>query len=286
MKTPLAAILLLITFAGRQAAPDLDTVIKRATSYVTQYEADLGNLIGSEEYLQTATWLDAGNPPKVALRMQRRTSSDFLIIQVGTEWSALRKINRIDGIKVKETTPAFEDAFVDSPESNARRLRDMKIESTAQNLGDVQREMNVPTFALHVLRKTEVGRFSFERSGTAKVGGKQVWKIRFRETRGPTLIVGIKGEQLYSTGTLWIEPETGRVFQTEFNVENPYASAKVVAQVTVTYEDGRNVPILVPSNMFEHYDSPHNIIECRADYSRFRPFEVDVKFDISPPSDK
>jgi hypothetical protein len=283
---PFAAAILLITLAGRQAGVDLDTVLKRATDYVTQYEADLGNLIGAEEYLQNSTWFDSSNAPRVSRRMQRRTSSDFLIIQVGTEWAALRKINRIDGLKVKETTPSFEGAFDNSPAANAQRLHDMKIESTAQNLGDVLREMNLPTFALRVLRKAEVGRFSFERAGTGKVNGKQVWKIKFQEVKGPTLVSGGKGEQLYSKGTLWIDPETGRVFQTEFEVTNPYSVNRVTALMTVEYEAGKNVPILVPASMFELYESPHNIIECRAEYSRFRAFEVDVKFDISPPLDR
>src|SRR5437016_3490247 len=138
---PLALVLLLLTFGGRQSASDLDTVIKRATEYVTQYEADLGNLIGAEEYLQTSALLDPNK--RVAQRMQRRTSSDFLIIQVGSEWAALRKINKIDGLRVKEATPSFEDAFDNSPSANARRLDEMKNESTAQNLGAVQREINL-----------------------------------------------------------------------------------------------------------------------------------------------
>lgn len=286
LRMPFVVALLLITVAAGQTGADLDSVLKRATEYVTQYEADLGNLIGSEEYVQNSTLFDASNPPRVSQRMQRRTSSDFLIIQVGNEWSALRKINRIDGLKVKETAPAFEDAFDDSPQANARRLNDMKIESTAQNIGAVQRDINLPTFGLRVLRRGEVGRFSFEKAGTGKINGKQVWKIKFREAQGPTLVVGGKGELLFSTGTVWIEPETGRVFQTEFEVVNPYATTRVTASIVVTYDAGKSVPILVPASMVERYESPYNIIDCRAEYSRFRPFEVDVKFDISPPASR
>src|SRR5262245_10214515 len=117
--------LLFALFLVQQNTPDLDTVIARASNYVSQYEAELGNLIGTEEYVQTSVWLDNSNPPRVAKRMPRRTSSDFLIIQVGTEWTALRKVTRVDGVRVKEGPPAFEDAFDDSPEANARRLRDM-----------------------------------------------------------------------------------------------------------------------------------------------------------------
>jgi hypothetical protein len=269
---------------SQQSATDLNAVISRAADYVAKYEADLGNLIGTEEYLQTSVWLDNGTPPRVSRRMQRRSLSDFLIIQVGMEWAALRKVNRIDGLKVKETAPKFEDAFEDSPEANARRLQDMKKESTEYNLGDVQREINLPTFALKVLRKANQSHFSFERSGTAKIEGVQTWKIRFREEGGGgSLVVGAKGERLVSYGTMWIEPDTGRVLQTEFEVENPYTRFPVKGRTTVTYGAGKKVEILVPAMMIEHYESTYHTVDCRADYSNFRPFEVDVKFEIGLP---
>ena len=276
------SIVLALTLLSQNPS-ELDGILARATQYVAQYEADLGNLIGAEEYVQTSVLLDNGNPPRVAKRTQRRTSSDFLIIQVGPEWAALRKVNRVDGLKVKEVVPSFADAFDDSPEANAKRLRDMKTESTEYNLGEVQREMNLPTFALRVLRQGEIDRFSFERAGTAKIDGIQTWKVRFREKTGRTLVTGGKGENLFSNGTLWIEPETGRVFQTEFEVENPFARTRVKANISVTYGMGKKVPNLVPAFMVEHYDSAYNVIDCRADYSNFRPFEVDVKFDIAQP---
>jgi hypothetical protein len=273
------AILLL----SRQAAVDLDTVLSRATAYVSQYESDLGNLIGTEEYLQTSILMDNSNPPRVAQRMQRRMQSDFLIIQVGTEWTALRKVNRVDGQRVKEKTPNFDDAFDTSPQANSRRLQEMKVESTEHNLGNVRRDINLPTFALKVLRNAEVGRFSFERAGTARIDGVQTWRVRFREQSGRALVFASSGESLYSTGTLWIEPETGRVLQTEFELENPYGQSILKARILVTYGTAKKASILVPATMTERYESRYNTIECRADYSNFRPFEVDVKFEISAP---
>jgi hypothetical protein len=269
--------------SAEQGQTELDAVLARASDYVSQYEAELGNLIGNEEYVQSSVWLDSGTPPRVAKRMQRRTSADFLIIQVADEWAALRKVTVADGNKIKEATPSFDTAFDNSSEANSALLKSMKLESTAYNIGDIQREINVPTFALHVLRKREISRFSFERVGTAKVGGIQTWRIRFHETSGHSLVVGGKGETLYSNGTFWIEPETGRVLETEFIVENPYASSRIRGEVDVTYGAGKNVQILVPTSMNEHYQSAHNNVDCRADYSNFRPFLVDVKFEIAPP---
>jgi len=275
--------LFLVFFLGQQP-PELNTVISRAIDYVSRYEAELGNLIGTEDYVQNGVWFDTSTPPRVAKRMQRRTAADFLIIQVGPEWAALRKINRVDGLKVKETVEAFEEVFDDSPQANSKRLQDMKIESTAYNLGDVRREINLPTFALKVLRKDQVSRFLFERTGMAKIDGIQTWKIRFREGPGQSLVSGANGEMLYSTGTLWIEPETGRVMQTEFEVENRYTKFPVKGRIVVTYGAAKKTQILVPTEMSEHYESMYHTVDCRADYSNFRPFEVDVKFEIALPT--
>ena len=282
----LAAALVAVVASSQQPqnSHELISALQRATEYVTQYEAELGNLIGNEEYVQNAAWLaptGRGNP-MVAKRLQRRVSSDFLIIQVGPEWAALRKANRVDGSKVKETEPAFEDAFDNSSEANQKRLLAMKAESTRYNIGDIIRDTNLPTVALKVLRESEVSRFVFERAGSSKIEGIQAWVVRFREQASPTLVIGGKGEFLYSNGTLWIEPETGRVLRTEFIVENRYAPARVKARIVVTSE-GKNIKLLLPSLMDEHYESEFNTVDCKAYYSNFRPFEVEVKFDIHPP---
>src|SRR5215468_7578393 len=155
----LLSILLMLAIPRQQAAPDLDTVIQRATAYVTQYEEELGNLIGTEDYLQNVAWKNTmSRIGTIAKRDQRRLSSDFLIIQVDAEWQALRKANRVDGTKVKEIQQEFETAFDDSPAANTKRFNQMKTDSTMYNIGSIQRDINLPTFALEVLRKTEVSR--------------------------------------------------------------------------------------------------------------------------------
>jgi len=261
---------------------DLDAVLQRATAYVTKYEEDLGNLIGSEEYLQNAAWKTAARG-MISRKVQRRTSSDFLILQVGREWSGLRKVNRVDGSKVKDELPPLSDAFDGSPQSNWKQLRRMIEESTQYNIGDVIREINLPTFALAVMRKAEVQRFKFEKTGVDKINGVQTWEVRFHEVGAPTLVHGEKLEPLYSNGTLWIEPDSGRILKTELVVENRLNKSPIKARVLVTYEGGKRVQMLVPSLMLEHYETEANTIDCRADYSNFRAFEVDVKFEIAPP---
>ncbi len=53
----MTAFAALIAFVGPQTSAELANVLQRATDYVTRYEAELGNLIGAEEYIQNAVWL-------------------------------------------------------------------------------------------------------------------------------------------------------------------------------------------------------------------------------------
>jgi hypothetical protein len=259
-----------------QQPDNLDVVMQRASAYVATYEAALGNLIATEEYLQT--WTNGRN----ARIAQRRTHSDVLLIRVGSEWSALRKVNRVDGLKVKTDEKSFAEAFEHSPANNSKRLQQMKTESTQYNLGNILREINLPTFALKVLRASEIERFNFEKARTEKINGVSTWAVHFAERGLQVLVRGDHGERLYSTGTLWIDPATGRVLKTEFIVENPFTAPPVKARTVVNYTRGKIVDLLVPKSMQEHYETQGSAIDCIADYSDFRRFEVDVKFDFGP----
>jgi hypothetical protein len=270
------SIILALLLTVQQPSAELNTVLQRATAYVAKYEADFGNLIGTEEYLQT--WASG----RFGMKSQRRTSSDVLILQVGNEWAALRKVNSVDGSKVKKKVDGFGEAFADSAEDNSKRLIQMKAESSEYNIGDIQRSINSPTFALNVLRESEVWRFNFEHTRMEKIDGVSTWVIQFTERGTQTLVRGDHGELLHSTGTLWIEPATGRVLKTEFLVENPWGKQPVKARTVVSYSKGKMLDLLVPHEMVEHYETAGSIIDCVANYSAFHRFEVSVKFDFGP----
>ena len=54
---------------AQQTEIPAEMILTRASDYVSKYEADLGNLIGSEEYVQSSVWMDASVPPKVSKRV-------------------------------------------------------------------------------------------------------------------------------------------------------------------------------------------------------------------------
>jgi len=253
-----------------QQTEDLTAVLSRAAAYVAEYEdVHLGNVLAAENYLQEASAGRFG-------REQRRTQSDFLIVMMGGDRFGVRRVNRVDGAEVQSQESSFEAMMDDSAEGLRRRITALKKESAKYNIGVVQRDINLPTFALRVARKQESGRFAFRKQDTDKVSGVETWEVAFQERRSPTLVHGNQGESLLSSGALWIEPATGRILKTEFKVENPFSKPPVTAQVVVTYKPDAKLGMLVPAEMTERYDSDVTSIRCTANYSNFRPFKVEV----------
>jgi hypothetical protein len=266
---------------GGQSPPssqdDLTGVLARAAQYVAEYEEkQLGNLLAAEDYLQDVELRNGQRFGTGSRRQQRRTQADFLILQLGGGRAALRRVTRVDGKLVKASQENFFEMSDNSPEGLRRQIAAIGKESTQYNIGPILRQINVPTFALAVARAAESKRFAFVKEDTRKIDGVETWEIRFREQRSPTLTHGLKGESLLSTGALWIEPQTGRILRTEFEVENPFSDPPVKGRITVTYKPNRNLGMLVPTEMNEHYESGSALVDCFARYSDFRAFNVEV----------
>ena len=274
----------------QEKAPDLVAVLERATDYVKNYEEALGNLIATEEYVQNARWRNVGARfSTVAQKQQRRTSSDFLILQVGREWEGLRKVNRLDGVKLKDKAPSFEAAFDDSPKTNSKRLKDMVEESTRYNIGNLQRTINVPVLALLMLDPPNQRRFSFERTQDRKpklgsepksAGDAQVWVVEYFEQSAGTLIRGSQNHDIPAHGRFWIEAASGRVVASELIADD----TTLKGTVSVAYRLEPSVNLLVPAEMRERYEvrRDNSRVDGTATYSKFRQFQVKVDEKIAP----
>ena len=265
--------------SAEERPPDVQAILDRAGDYVAAYlDHELGNVVASEAYLQNATIYvsDRGVPRQ----QQRRTESDFLIALVGTERLGVRRVNRVDGVKVKSVEESLDSLLDDSPQGLRKRIAALREESSHYNIGPVQRTVNLPVFALSVVRREEAPRFLFTKEGTSRINGVQTVEFKFRENQSPTLVRGLNGESLVSSGSIWIEADTGRVLKTEFYVENPYPPMKAKGRATVTYTQSKALGILVPDKMNEQYETDLGIVTSTASYSNFRSFKVDSKSEI------
>jgi hypothetical protein len=90
--------------------------------------------------------------------------------------------------------------------------------------------------------------------------------VSFVETARPTILrAGLQGERdVPVRGTAWIEPETGRVLQTELHVP----SGRSTTSIVTTFALDQRLQIMVPAQM--RTQNPNGV----ATYSNFRRFSV------------
>lgn len=282
MKLYLAALLLL----GLQGNPPVETVVQRASRYVDTYMKDLGSIVGEEVYVQEATWgdLDLRRRP---LRSQRARTmvSDFLALPVGDQYVGVRHVRKVDDVPLD---PLYRSYWRESFDESTAEGRDglqkaLTFESTRYNIGDFNRSTNLPTFPLEILDPANLSLFTFKKDGEEKIFNVLTWKVKFNDRNRNTIIMasGIGPNDRYSiSGTLWIEPATGRVFRASIELENPIRNF-VEIRMDVRFRIDAGVGALVPAAMEEHYKdrSANHELDAHADYLNYRRFGSDVKLD-------
>lgn len=260
-----------------QSLPALGDLLALSSRYVSDYERQLGSVISEETYTQTAFW-EASLRRGGAVRAERKLQSQFLTVRVPGDqqhWIGIRDVLEVDGKPVEDARRELERVLPRSIRGKDE-LHSLADESARFNIGDISRNINVPTFGLLVLYPEYRNQFSFKKAGEENVGGARVWVVRFAERGHPTLIRGARGEDQPVEGRLWIDPRNGRVLQSELVAIN--AGTQMRARITVRYSKDDRLSLLVPAEMAERYETRRHWVEAKAAYSRYRRFEVEVKF--------
>lgn len=271
---------------AQPAAATLETVLARAADYVERYQYELGSVIAEEHYHQMADG-----------RRSRRMVSDLLVLATpGTQepWLAFRDVIEVDGKPVEDRLQRLEDLFLQTPRITEALRRRLIIESARFNIGAITRNVNVPTMALQILASTDQSRFTFEQDGEKTIDGIRTWEIDFEETEPPAMIRNGQGADLFSHGTIWIEPSSGRVVETDFRTADDEIELSI--ELRVRYQQDETLGMLVPARMEERYHVrlrpiTHNPlarrsieVNCEATYTNFRRFQVEVEIDLGGPS--
>ena len=275
-------------------APELETVLSRASQYVQSYERALGMMIGREVYVQRVPVQSAPTvaAPTLGLEggvgfgpleyQQRHLLSDFLMIRLaseGDQWMGFRAVLEVDGRPVRDRLELLQEALGGSAETAVRRWRKLAEESARYNIGSVARSTNVPTFALLVLRDEHRDRFEFEQIGNEPVEGLNVWVVGYRERVTPTLITDRRGGDVFAHGRMWIDPVDGRIVRTE--VLTGDEDSELRSEITVRYRPNAELGIWVPLDMKERYESrAGQHFEATASYSNFQHFKVSVETEL------
>ena len=259
--------------AGLDSSDDL---LRRAASYVAQFEQTFVAVLWREDYQQESRVLrrfNASGARFYGAIQRRRLDSELLFVWLPADatWIAVRDTIAVDG----KPRPAAErrlPALLSSSAVSVGQLRQLARENGRFNIGRIVRTFNEPTLALLFLGDHYRRRFGFSTGREESVNGRLAAVYDFVERASPTVIQN-KDRDIFAQGTVWIDTETGRVLRTALNVAHP--ADQVRGRITVDYRHDPKFNVLVPSEMREIYtSSSDDEVTTVATYSDFRRFET------------
>ncbi len=288
-------------------AANVGELMPRVASYIQAYAEQMLLVIGVERYAQ---WLQEENVTIPVTRatgtpgvFSRQLVSEFALVRVGNDWDGFRNVYEVDGKPVPDAKDRMAKLFTEKSATAIEQSRKIGAESSRYNMGALQRNFNVPTVALVFLSAANQGRFRFTKDKDDQIAGVRVWKVKYAETRKPTIIRTSSGKDMPVTGEAWIDPVDGRVLKTHMQIDSEMSLApsgntggkrnntpervNTTASITVTYAFEPKLGILVPAEMLETYEAPMRSaltgednmtkVNCRATYSDFKRFETSAR---------
>ena len=274
---------------GAQGTPRLDDVIGRAAAYVAEYVDELSNVVMEEDYRQTY-YRDYNAAPA-----HSQLVSEFLLMRVDDDgqWVGFRDVVELNGRELENRGNRLASLFADGRASAIAQARRISEESARYNLGETGRTFNVPTYSLFFLHPANVDRFHFERLRTGRAGCAGVaaaWDVGFEEIAYPTIARGFQGVSLPARGRFCLDPESGRVIETEFEMHHPAVGGErpaTEATARVTFGLEPRLSLWVPLEMRDSVseDGGRRMVGT-ARYRNYRQFEVVVSENTDPPPDE
>jgi hypothetical protein len=264
--------------------PSLDAILFRAGSYVVEFQRQIAGVVAEEKYVQ-----DVRHPfGSGARNAHRELKSDLLMVKPvgGDRWLQFRDVFDVDGKPVRDRNERLMQLFLSPSSSSPAQTQRIIDEGTRYNIGDLERTLNTPVFALLVLDPANQRRFRFKPTDhgdpmlvhASPKSGAVI--VEFQEVEKQTMIRTTNNRDMPARGRFWIDPETGRVLASELIAEDP----SIKGTIDVEYKVEPSIGLLVPTVMRERYEIRRNRsrIDGEATYSRFRQFQVKVDEKLAP----
>lgn len=277
----LAAALCVLLAHGVAAQTEVSVLVARASAYVETFQQNFGSVVAEERYEQklrrapgatTSIQRGGSDPAETVLR------SDFLLVQVkGEGWLPFRDVFERDGTQLRDREDRLAAIFLSGGRNAFEQAQAVMNEGARYNIGNVQRNINVPTLPLAFLTGQHRHRFEFKLGKRDDSDGRVV--IEFRETARPTFVSTTGGRDLPVRGRFWVNEADGTVLRTELEA----IDTSVEAHITVTYERDEGIGLFAPARMEERYRRQRDPMEVLgvATYSRFRRFQVTTSEELA-----
>jgi hypothetical protein len=254
-------------------------LIQKVSDYVESFQKQFGSMVSEERYEQSVRLgaLIGGRTTRGALPEGTVLVSDFLLVQVpGEGWLPFRDVFERDGRKLRDREERLAKLFLGGSRTALDQAKEIMNESARYNIGNVNRNINVPTLVLTLLTPLHRSRLRFVQRKADEVGTI----VDFKETSQPTYVRTTGGRDLPVFGRFWVDPADGTIRKTELHA----VDAAVEAHITVTFARDEAAGLVVPVKMEERYRRGRDTSEVRgvATYSKFRRFQVSTSEAINP----
>lgn len=246
------------------------TLSHRASDYVLAYQRSFVSLVADETTVQTV-WKDG------AVTATRTTEGELFstFLDDRRTWMSIHDISRVDGAPVVDRLPVREWLT----RSTLAAIGNQVAASNARfNIGPVTRNFNEPTLALLFLTPEHLDAMTVDRDDHAASGPGLV-TLRFR-SRGPSPLVRSLNGLLTASGTVTMEPDSGRVHDTRVTFADPI----IDADLHTVYEYDPHVEQWVPSRFVEHYARSRtgDVTHVESTFTNYRRFETRGRLVTTP----
>ena len=262
-----AALVLALGLVQPAAEPSLETLLDRLTAYLLEYERTISEVLADEQMMQ----IDRRQFVNTEGRRKLKSEVGFMRLPGDGEWIGYRLVYEVNGRAVSDQRNRLHALLTGTTDDRARGMG-IARESARHNMG-LPRTTNVPLLAFELVHPRHRRRFAFSRHGLERVGGRQLRRIDFVETASPTVIQTSSGLDLPSRGSVWMEEQSGRVFQTEVRDRD----ARGWTRLMVTFVEHRGLGLLVPDRMREVFAIGGGTGDGEARYTNFRRFTTSAR---------
>lgn len=267
----IAACCLLAAQPAAQSTPSLEQLLDRMGAYLTEYESQLSSVVAEERFEQN---IYAGRGRTGALLESEVT---FIRLPGGAEWLGFRDVKRLNWKPVQTSGPSIADVLT-SAAGDMTKAQAIAKESAKHNLG-LPRTINVPTAPLDIIHPMQRHTLRYELQGEETIRGTRTTRMAFIETTRPTRVREPSGQNLVSSGRVWVEPLSGTVWRVEwlYQAEHRETTAPPPPRLRVDFERHEELGIMVPRFMTEVFAVLVGRGEGRASYTKFRRFGTSAR---------
>jgi hypothetical protein len=267
-----ARAIMFVMFAAAVAALDAQTrdtavesLLRAAASYLTEYEQKLGGVVAEELYVQ-----DNG-------ATRRILKSEMLFISDQTYgWIEFRDVLEVDGLQVRNRETRVMHLFAKPHPDRLKQAQRIAAEGARFNLNQSgaggTRTINYPHTTLRFLRGQAHFRSAFRVAADRRPRGPVT--LEFQEQAMPRLIR--TNDNGAARGRFVIEGDSGRVIASELTLPAKH----VTAVVKVTFARDRRLGLWLPREMEERYLGAGGMTG-HAEYSGYRQFRVDTSMEAA-----